>query len=111
MVLASVLTASFLVVGLSAWQVLKKSANHATAKTLKTGLVLASVAIPLQMLAGDIHGLNTLKHQPAKIAAMEGVWHTEKGAPLLLFAIPNAKEQRNDFEVKIPNGASLNFNA
>lgn len=107
MVLASVLTASFLVVGLSAWQVLKKSANHATAKTLKTGLVLASVAIPLQMFAGDMHGLNTLKHQPAKIAAMEGVWHTEKGAPLLLFAIPNAKEQRNDFEVKIPNGASL----
>lgn len=106
MILASVLTASFLVIGLSAWQIIKKSATHATAKTLKTGLVLAALAIPLQMFAGDMHGLNTLKHQPAKIAAMEGVWHTEKGAPLLLFALPNETTQHNDYAIKIPNGAS-----
>lgn len=106
MILASVLTASFLVIGLSSWQIIKKSATHATAKTLKTGLVLAALAIPLQMFAGDMHGLNTLKHQPAKIAAMEGVWHTEKGAPLLLFALPNETTQHNDYAIKIPNGAS-----
>ena len=46
--------------------------------------------IPLQIFVGDLHGLNTLKHQPQKIAAMEGVWQTERGAPLLLFAVPDA---------------------
>ncbi len=106
MLLASTLTAAFLLAGLSAWQVLKKKANNATPKVLKTGLILGALAIPLQILAGDMHGLNTLEHQPAKIAAMEGVWHTEKGAPLLLFALPNEKEQRNDFAIAIPNGAS-----
>lgn len=106
MLLASTLTAAFLLAGVSAWQALKQKANDATHKVLKAGLILAAIAIPLQILAGDMHGLNTLKHQPAKIAAMEGVWHTEKGAPLLLFALPNAQEQRNDFAIAIPNGAS-----
>ncbi len=64
-------------------------------------------AIPLQILVGDFHGLNTLEHQPAKIAAMEGIWHTETGAPLLLFAWPDAAEQRNHLQVAIPHGASL----
>ena len=50
---------------------------------------------PLQIFIGDMHGLNTLEHQPQKIAAMEGVWHTEKGAPLLLFAIPDEQEKTN----------------
>lgn len=106
MLLASTLTTAFLLAGVSAWQALKQKANTATQKVLKTGLILASIAIPLQILAGDMHGLNTLKHQPAKIAAMEGIWHTEKGAPLLLFALPNEQEQRNDFAVGIPKGAS-----
>lgn len=107
MVLASVLTAAFLVVGLSAWQILKHSAVAAAEKTLRVGLTLAAVTIVLQIWAGDEHGLNTLEHQPAKIAAMEGVWHTERGAPLLLFAMPDQKEQRNRFAIGIPNGASL----
>ena len=54
-----------------------------------------------------MHGLNTLEHQPQKIAAMEGVWHTEQGAPLLLFAIPDAENKTNHFEIAIPNMASL----
>ena len=58
---------------------------------LRVGLTLAAVLIPVQIFVGDLHGLNTLKHQPAKIAAMEGVWETERGAPLLLFAIPDAR--------------------
>lgn len=107
MILASCLTAAFLVCGLAAWQVLKNKAVPATNKLFKTGLTLAAIIIPLQILAGDFHGLNTLEHQPAKIAAMEGVWHTEKGAPLLLFALPNEQEQRNDFAIGIPKGASL----
>jgi cytochrome d ubiquinol oxidase subunit I len=55
---------------------------------------------------GDQHGLNTLKHQPAKIAAIESHWDGSKPGDLVLFAIPNEKEERNDFEIAIPNGAS-----
>jgi cytochrome d ubiquinol oxidase subunit I len=68
---------------------------------------LAAVLIPLQIMVGDFHGLNTLEHQPAKIAAMEGVWRTERGAPLLLFAVPDEKQRQNHFAVAIPRGASL----
>jgi cytochrome d ubiquinol oxidase subunit I len=60
------------------------------------------VLIPLQIVAGDLHGLNTLQHQPQKIAAMEGIWHTERGAPLLLFAVPDEKTRSNHFEIGIP---------
>ncbi len=74
---------------------------------MRTGVVLAAILIPLQIVAGDLHGLNTLHHQPAKIAAMEGIWKTEKGAPAVLFGIPNARTQTNDFEIAIPKLASL----
>jgi len=63
--------------------------------------------IPLQILAGDMHGLNTLEHQPAKVAAMEGVWETQAGAPLLLFAVPDQTARTNHFALGIPQGASL----
>jgi cytochrome d ubiquinol oxidase subunit I len=66
----------------------------------------AAVLAPTQAFVGDLHGLNTLEHQPAKIAAMEGIWQTERGVPLLLFAIPNEAERRNDYAVGIPKGAS-----
>jgi cytochrome bd ubiquinol oxidase subunit I len=84
MLLASLLTASFLMAGLSAWQIIKGTATAGTRKALHTAIIAASIAIPLQILLGDAHGLNTLKHQPAKIAAIEGIWHTDKGAPLTL---------------------------
>jgi cytochrome d ubiquinol oxidase subunit I len=61
----------------------------------------------LQLFVGDLHGLKTLEHQPAKIAAMEAIWKTGKGVPLVLFAIPNEKAKRNDYAIEIPNGASL----
>ena len=105
--LASTLTASFLIAGLSAWQVLRNSANRGTARALKAAVVAAAIAIPLQMVAGDQHGLNTLEHQPAKIAAIEGIWHTEKSAPLTLFGWPNDKEGRTDFAIQVPMLASL----
>ena len=107
MLLASMLTVAFLMTGLAAWQLLKRRANASTSKVLRTGLTLAAVVIPLQIFVGDLHGLNTLEHQPQKIAAMEGIWHTERGAPLLLFAWPDAALQRNHAEVAVPHGASL----
>ena len=105
--LASALTASFLMAGVSAWQILKGTTNAGTHKALRTAVIFASIAIPLQIFMGDLHGLNTLKHQPAKIAAIEGIWHTEKSVPLTLFGLPNEKEGRTDYAVKIPKLASL----
>ncbi len=107
MLLASGLTASFVVAGLSAWRLLRTSEDVSARKTLRTGLVLAAVLAPLQILVGDLHGLNTLEHQPAKIAAIEAIWKTGKGVPLVLFAVPDDERRRNDFAVEIPKGASL----
>jgi cytochrome d ubiquinol oxidase subunit I len=107
MLLASSLTCAFLLVGLSAWQTLRGVAQRSAPKVMRVGLTLAAFAIPVQILVGDQHGLNTLEHQPAKIAAMEGVWETERGAPLLLFAIPDDKARANHFELKLPKMASL----
>jgi cytochrome bd ubiquinol oxidase subunit I len=105
--LASTLTASFLIAGLSAWQVLRHSANAGTHRALRAAVLAAAVAIPLQILAGDLHGLNTLQHQPAKIAAIEGIWHTERSAPLTLIGWPNEKERRTDYAIQLPKLASL----
>ncbi len=107
MLLASGLTVAFLMAGLAAWQRLRGHDNAGTPKVLRLGITLAAVLIPLQILAGDLHGLNTLQHQPAKVAAMEGVWDTERGAPLLLFAWPNEAERHNDLAIGIPKLASL----
>ena len=105
--LASGLTASFLIAGVAAWQTLARTTNPSTPRSMRFGLTLAAALIPLQILAGDLHGLNTLEHQPAKVAAMEGLWRTERGVPLLLFAIPDEAARENRFELGIPRGASL----
>ncbi|HHF2899735.1 TPA: cytochrome ubiquinol oxidase subunit I [Vibrio alginolyticus] len=105
--LASALTASFLIAGISAYQIMKKSDHRSAKLGLKVALFAAAGFIPVQIFVGDLHGLNTLEHQPAKIAAMEGVWETEQGAPLLIFAMPNEETRSNDFEVGIPKLASL----
>ena len=102
MLLASGLTASFFIAGISAYRILQ-----APKLSLKAAIILAALLAPLQIFMGDLHGLNTLKHQPQKIAAMEGLWHTETGAPLVLFAWPNAETQSNDFAIEIPKLASL----
>jgi cytochrome d ubiquinol oxidase subunit I len=107
MMLASGLTSSFVVAGLSAWRLLKAPADSIALRALRTGALVAAVIAPLQIFVGDLHGLNTLEHQPAKIAAIEGLWKTEKGAPLVLFAIPNEERRRNDFALEIPKGAAL----
>ncbi|KZN43925.1 MULTISPECIES: cytochrome ubiquinol oxidase subunit I [Pseudoalteromonas] len=107
MLLASGITASFLVAGISAYRLLKDDHKHAPKLTLKVALTVAVILTPLQAFVGDLHGLNTFEHQPQKVAAMEGVWETEKGAPLLLFAIPDEEARANHFELAIPNLASL----
>lgn len=107
MLLASLLTASFVIAGISAYQFLRNAQLEAAKVGLRVGIILAAIAIPIQIFVGDLHGLNTLKHQPAKIAAMEGVWDTEQGAPLLLFAWPDEVTRSNHFELGIPKLASL----
>jgi cytochrome d ubiquinol oxidase subunit I len=105
--LASGLTAAFLMAGLSAYRHLRGDRTPGNRVGLVTGVRVAAVLIPLQILAGDLHGLNTVEHQPAKVAAMEGLWEDTRGAPFLLFAIPDEEERRNHLEVKIPYAASL----
>jgi cytochrome d ubiquinol oxidase subunit I len=107
MMLASGLTAAFVVAGLSAWRLLQARGDDLARKTMRAGILIAAVLAPLQAFVGDLHGLNTLKHQPAKIAAMEAVWYTQKGAPFVLFAIPNAKTKTNDYAIEFAYGASL----
>jgi cytochrome d ubiquinol oxidase subunit I len=107
MLLASGLTVAFLLAGLSAYRRLKGDKSLEVQATLRTGLIVAAVLIPLQIVVGDLHGLNTLHHQPAKIAAMEGIWQTQRGAPAVLFALPDKDTQSNRFEIAIPKLASL----
>ena len=105
--LASGLTVAFLVAGLSAFRWLRGEREADVAAALRTGVLMAAFLIPVQIFVGDLHGLNTFEHQPAKVAAMEGVWKDEKGAPILLFAMPNEAERRNDYAIGIPKVASL----
>jgi cytochrome d ubiquinol oxidase subunit I len=107
MLIASGLTVSFLISGFTALRYLAGDRSDSMWKALRTGTYLAAVLIPVQIFVGDQHGLNTLEHQPAKIAAMEANWHTGPNVPLVLFAIPDEKAKENRFEITVPNGASL----
>ena len=107
MLLASGLTSAFLVAGVSAYRWWRGDRAPSVLVAVKTGVYLAAGLIPLQILAGDLHGLNTLKHQPAKIAAMEAIWDTARGAPLLLFAVPDEQARTNHLAAGLPKGASM----
>jgi cytochrome d ubiquinol oxidase subunit I len=107
MLLASGLTVAFLIAGISAFRYLLGDRTESVATTLRTGLVFGALLIPVQIVAGDFHGLNTLEYQPAKVAAMEGNWETGPNVPLVLFGIPNEETRTTDFAIEIPNGASL----
>ena len=111
MVLASYLTTAFVVGAVGAYHLLKSRAIAQDASADRTmfsmAMWMAAAVAPLQLLAGDLHGLNTLKHQPAKIAAMEGHFETRAGAPLILFGIPNAAEERTDYAISVPKLGSL----
>jgi cytochrome d ubiquinol oxidase subunit I len=107
MMLASGLTASFMIAGISAYRWLRGDQAGSVVAALRSSVYAAAVLIPIQITVGDLHGLNTLEYQPAKIAAMEGIWEDTRGAPVLLFAIPDSENRTNRFEVGIPKLASL----
>ena len=107
MLLASGLTSAFLICGISAYRLIKGDNKKSVKQALNFSVTLAAILIPLQIFVGDLHGLNTFKHQPAKVAAMEGVWETATEVPLLLFALPEQEKRENSFEIKVPNMASI----
>ena len=105
--LASFLTGGFVVASLSAWFLLRGREVEANRRALSMCLWLLLIIAPAQLWVGDLHGLNTLEHQPTKVAAMEGNWETSGNVPLLLFAWPDQQAQTNHWEVGIPGLASL----
>lgn len=105
--LASFLTGGFVVAGVSALYLLRGHAVESAYRALKMSLALLAILAPLQLFTGDLHGLNTLEHQPAKVAAMEGAWETRSELPLLLFAWPDQANETNHAEIGIPKLASL----
>src|SRR5690606_28404928 len=107
MVTASLLTCAFVLMGISSWRFLNEMAGPGTRKVFRTGAAMALVLAPLQIFIGDMHGLNTLEHQPAKIAAIEAVWETESSVPFTLFALPDEEARENRFAIEIPFAASL----
>jgi cytochrome d ubiquinol oxidase subunit I len=107
MTTASLLTAAFLIAGVSAGRMIRGVDGPATALVLKTGVYLAAILAPLQAVLGDLHGLNTLEHQPAKIAAIEAVWETERGVPFTVLGWPDEERRETRFALEIPFGTSL----
>ena len=107
MLLASGLTVAFLIAGLSALRWLWGDRGADVRTTLRFGATLGAILIPLQIVAGDMHGLNTLEHQPAKVAAMEANWETRPRVPLVLFGLPDEEARENRMEIGIPGMASF----
>jgi cytochrome d ubiquinol oxidase subunit I len=107
MIMACILSTSFVVMGISSYYFLVRKHVVVATKSFIPALVLACIFSIAQIGMGDLVGINVLKYQPVKTAAMEGNWQTQAGAPLILFAIPDQKNQTNHFEVKIPKLASL----
>jgi len=107
MVLAAYLTTAFVVGAVGAWHLLRDRANAEARIMFSMAMWMAVLVAPLQAVVGDFHGLNTLKHQPAKIAAMEGHFDTKRGAPFILFGLPDMDEERTKFAIEIPRLGSL----
>ena len=107
MLLASGLTVAFLMAGVSAWRWLRGDRGNDVLAALRTGVMIGALLTPVQIFVGDMHGLNTLEHQPAKIAAIEAVWETERGAPLVAIGWPDEAARTTHYAVEVPKLASL----
>lgn len=106
---AAFLAAAFFVAASAAWHLLRGNSAPAIRKMLSMGMGMALIVAPIQAIIGDAHGLNTLKHQPAKIAAIEGHWENrgEESTPLILFGWPDMAREETRFSVEIPYLGSL----
>ena len=104
---AAYLATAFVIAAVAAWYALAQDHRPFGLRTLKFIIPVAAVLAPLQLVLGDMHGLNTRAHQPMKVAAMEAHWKTQRGAPLVLFALPDQQATRNRFEIAVPKLGSL----
>jgi cytochrome d ubiquinol oxidase subunit I len=106
---ASYLTTAFMVGGVGAWHLLRgRGDNRAVRRMFSMAMWMAAIVAPVQVFLGDLHGLNTLEHQPVKVMAMEGHYDSHPdGAPLILFGLPNAADRRIDYAIEIPKLSSL----
>ncbi|WP_339798015.1 cytochrome ubiquinol oxidase subunit I [uncultured Hyphomonas sp.] len=108
MVLAAYLTTALVVGAVGALHLLRNKTNLEARKMFSMAMWMLAIVAPLQVVAGDFHGVNTYEHQPVKVMAMEGHYESHpEGAPLYLFGIPNEEEQRLDYAVGIPKLSSL----
>ena len=107
MVLAAYLTTALVVGAVGAWHLLRDKRNRAARVMFSLAMAMIIIVAPLQVVVGDFHGLNTLAHQPAKIAAMEGHFETRAGAPLILFGLPDMEAETTRYAVEIPKLSSL----
>lgn len=108
MVLAAYLTTAFVVGGVGAWHLLRDSTRDGPRVMFSMAMWMAALVAPIQILAGDAHGLNTLEHQPAKVMAMEGHFQSHPdGAPLILFGWPDQSAAEVKYAIQIPKASSL----
>ena len=105
---AAYLTTAFIVGGVGAWHLLRDRDNPRSRIMFSMAMWMAAIVAPIQIVLGDLHGLNTLEHQPVKVMAMEGHFQSHpNGAPLILFGIPNSGDKRIDYAIEIPKVSSL----
>ena len=105
---AAYLTTAFIVGGVGAWHLLRDKSNPRSHIMFSMAMWMAAIVAPVQIVLGDLHGINTLEHQPVKVMAMEGHYQSHpNGAPLILFGVPNSAESRIDYAVQIPKVSSL----
>ncbi len=107
MITAALLSTSFFVLGVSAWYLLKERHREFARLSLRVSVLTIAILAPMQMVIGHMHGLNSKEHQPMKVAAMEGLWETSKGAPLVLFGVPDQERQTNHWALEVPKLGSL----
>lgn len=106
---AAFLASAFFIAASAAWHILKGHKTSAMKKMLSMSLWMILILAPIQALIGDVHGLNTLKHQPAKIAAIEGHWENKPGeaTPLILFGMPDMDDEETKYKIEIPYLGSM----
>jgi cytochrome d ubiquinol oxidase subunit I len=107
MITAAYLTTSFVIGGVGSFYLLNNRYKEHAKIMLFMAVLMALIVAPIQIFIGDLHGLNTLKYQPVKVSAMEGIWNTEKGAAFNIIGFPDEKEEKTKYAIEIPYASSL----